>query len=61
MLFYRRLQFEKVAALAYRFLKLLRTWLGEIERATKKLTVGDLPAEGRRALAQLTAGAATWQ
>ena len=42
---------EVVRAVTWRFLQLLRTWLGEIERATKKLTVGDLPAEGRRALA----------
>ena len=47
--------------MTWRFLQLLRTWLGEIERVTAKLTVDDLPAEGRRALAQLTAGAATWQ
>jgi hypothetical protein len=52
---------EVVRAVTWRFLQLLRTWLGEIERATKKLTVGDLPAEGRRALAQLTASAANWQ
>jgi hypothetical protein len=52
---------EVVRAVTWRFLQLLRTWLGEIERATTKLTVGDFPAEGRRALAQLTAGAATWQ
>jgi hypothetical protein len=52
---------EVVRAVTCRFLDLLRTWLGEIERATEKLTLRDLPAEGRRALAQLTAGAATWQ
>ena len=51
---------EMVRAVTRRFLRLLRTWLGEIERATANLTVGDLPAEGRRALIQLTAGAATW-
>jgi hypothetical protein len=50
---------EAVRAVTSRFLHLLRTWLGEIERATTKLTAGDLPAEGGRALAQLTAGAAT--
>jgi hypothetical protein len=52
---------EVVRAVTWRFLQLLRTWLGAVERATEKLTVGDLPAEGRRALAQLTAAAATWQ
>jgi hypothetical protein len=52
---------ELVAALAYRFLKLLRSWLGEIERVTADLTIDELPPNGRRALAQLTAAAATWQ
>lgn len=52
---------EVVRALTWRFLQLLRAWLEQIEHATRKLTVGDLPAEGRRALAQLTAGAASWQ
>lgn len=52
---------EAVRAVTWRFLQLLRTWLGQIECATQKLTVADLPAEGRHALAQLTAGAATWQ
>jgi hypothetical protein len=52
---------EVVRAVTWRFLQLLRTWLGAVERATEKLTVGDLPAEGRRALAQLTAAAGTWQ
>ena len=49
-----------VAAVAGRFLKLLRTWLGEIERVSEELTVDDLAPEGRRALAQLTAAAALW-
>ena len=52
---------EMVRAVTRRFLQLLRTWLGEIERAAEKLTVRDLPAEGRHALAQLTVAAATWQ
>jgi hypothetical protein len=44
---------EVVAALAYRFLKLLRTWFAEIERVTEELTLDELPLDGRRALAQL--------
>jgi len=32
---------EAVRIVTWRFLHLLRTWLGEIERATKKLTVAD--------------------
>jgi hypothetical protein len=52
---------ELVPALAYRFLKLLRLWLREIERVTEDLTVDELPPNGQRALAQLTAAAAIWQ
>lgn len=44
---------EVVAALAYRFLKLLRTWFAEVERITEELTLDELPPDGRRALAQL--------
>jgi hypothetical protein len=44
---------EVVAALAYRFLKLLRTWFAEIERITGELTLDELPPDGHRALAQL--------
>ena len=47
-----------VAVLAYRFLKLLRTWFAEIERVTQELTLDELPPDGRRALAQLGAAAA---
>ena len=49
---------EVVAALAYRFLKLLRSWLAEIERVTEELTLDKLPPDGRRALAQLRFAAA---
>ena len=49
---------DVVAALAYRFLKLLRTWFAEIERVTEELTLDELPLDGRRALAQLRAAAA---
>ena len=49
---------EAVAVLAYRFLKLLRTWFGEIERVTQELTMDELRPDGRRALAQLGAAAA---
>lgn len=49
---------EAVAVLAYRFLKLLRTWFAEIERVTQELTMDELPPDGRRALAQLGAAAA---
>jgi hypothetical protein len=52
---------EVVAALVYRFLKLLRTWLAEIERVTAELTIDELPPDGRRALTQLAEAAATWQ
>jgi hypothetical protein len=52
---------EVVAALAYRFLKLLRTWFAEIERVTEELTLDELPLDGRRALAQLRATAAARQ
>jgi hypothetical protein len=52
---------ELVAPLAYRFLKLLRSWLGEIERVAEDLTIDKLPPKGQRALAQLTAAAATRQ
>jgi hypothetical protein len=52
---------EVVRAVACRFLKLLRRWLQEIDHVTQGLTVDDLPPEGRRALAQLKAAAATWQ
>jgi hypothetical protein len=52
---------DLVAVLAYRFLKLLRSWLEEIERVTKDLTIDELPPKGHRALTQLTAAAATWQ
>ena len=52
---------EVVAALAYRFLKLLRTWFSEIERVTEELTLDELPLDGRRALAQLRAAAASRQ
>jgi hypothetical protein len=48
---------EVVAILAYRFLKLLRTWFAEIERVTEGLTINELPPDGRRALAQLGAAA----
>jgi hypothetical protein len=47
-----------VAALAYRFLKLLRTWFAEIERVTEELSLHKLPLDGRRALAQLRFAAA---
>ncbi len=49
---------EAVAALACRFLKLLRTWFAAIERVTEELTIDELPPGGRRALAQLGAAAA---
>jgi hypothetical protein len=52
---------EVVAALACRFLKLLRTWFAEIERVTEALTIDELPPDGQRALAQLKAAATTWQ
>jgi hypothetical protein len=52
---------EAVAALAQRFLKVLRTWFAEIERVIGELTIDELPPDGRRALAQLAAAAATWQ
>ena len=52
---------DVVAALAYRFLKLLRTWFAEIERVTEELTLDELPLDGRRALAQLRAAAAARQ
>jgi hypothetical protein len=57
----RRGKTEVVAALAHRFLKLLRSWFEEIERVTEELTIDDLPLDGRRALAQLRAAVATWQ
>jgi hypothetical protein len=50
-----------VAVLAYRFLKLLRTWFAEIERVTEELSLHELPLDGRRALAQLRFGAAARQ
>ena len=50
-----------VAALAYRFLTLLRTWFAEIERVTEELSLHELPLDGRRALAQLRFGAAARQ
>ena len=49
---------EVVSALADRFLRLLRTWLSEIERVTEGLTIDELPPDGRRVLAQLEAAAA---
>jgi hypothetical protein len=52
---------EVVAALAHRFLKLLRSWFEEIERVTEELTIDDLPLDGRRALSQLRAAVAMWQ
>ena len=52
---------EVVAALAYRFLKLLRTWLAEIERVTEELTIDGLPLDGRRALAWLRTATAVRQ
>jgi hypothetical protein len=52
---------EVVAALVYRFLKLLRTWFAEIERVTEELTIDELPTDGRRALAQLRAAVAARQ
>lgn len=50
-----------VAALAFRFLKLLRTWFAEIERVTEELSLHELPLDGRRALAQLRFAAAVRQ
>ena len=50
-----------VAALAFRFLKLLRTWFAEIERVTEELRLHELPLDGRRALAQLRFAAAARQ
>jgi hypothetical protein len=55
----RRGMTEVVSALAYRFLKLLRTWFAEIERITEELTLDELPPDGRRALAQLGFAATT--
>lgn len=52
---------DVVAALACRFLRLLRTWLSEIERVTEELTIDELPPDGRRALAQLGVAAAARQ
>ncbi|MGH7527142.1 MAG: hypothetical protein ACREMX_10610, partial [Gemmatimonadales bacterium] len=46
-----------VAAASHRFLELLRAWVAEIERAGEGLTRDELPASGRRALAQLEAAA----
>ena len=51
---------EVMALLVQRFLKLLRIWFTEIERAAEQLTVHELPSDGRRALAQLAAAAGTW-
>ena len=50
-----------VAGLAFRFLKLLRTWFAEIERVTEELSLHKLPLDARRALAQLRFAAAAWQ
>jgi hypothetical protein len=52
---------EVVRAVTCRFLKLLGSWLVEIDGVTEELTVDDLPPDGRRAIAQLTAAAATWR
>ena len=49
---------EVVAGLAYRFLKLLRTWFAEIERVTEQITLDELRLDGRQALAQLRTAAA---
>jgi hypothetical protein len=52
---------EAVRAVAGRFLMLLRSWFAEIDRVTEGLTLYDLSPEGRQAIAQLTAAAATWR
>jgi hypothetical protein len=52
---------EAVRAVAGRFLMLLRSWVAEIDRVTEGLTLYDLSPEGRQAIAQLTAAAATWR